>query len=156
MTSTGHGVQEGTSASQLNRSPQRGLPEGSCSYSNLQINLPTLSSCPFLMEQAAWTHFMTFQKVINTAEPKHGDWSHLGRPPQDSGLGGFLRGSLRGMLVPHRETAVKKRTGTGNTGQGGRKGGSCRSHGGLHAMNSSRLCLESDTGDCGCGLQPLR
>lgn len=69
-------------------------------------------------------------------------------PPKDSGLGTFLKGRLRGMLVPHTATAVKKRGVTGNTGQGGRQ----RNCGGLNMINSSRLCLECDTGDCGCGL----
>lgn len=59
------------------------------------------------------------------------------------------------MLVHHTATAVKKRGGTGITGEAG-----ChRSCGGLSAMNSSRLCLEADAGDagdCHCGLWPLK
>ena len=149
MTSTGHGVQEGTFASQLNHSPHRRLPEGSCLYSNLQINLSTLSSCPFLMEQAAWTGFISASRRSLIVLSLSMEIGHTWADPQDSGLGAFLKGSLRGMLVPHTATAVKKRGGTGNTGQGG----SHRSCGGLNVMNSSRLSLESDAGDYGCGLR---
>lgn len=76
----------------------------------------------------------------------------LRETPQDSGLRALLKGRLTGKLVPHTATAVKKKGVTGNTGQGGRP----RSCGGLNMINSSRLCLECDSGDCGCGLQPSR
>jgi len=119
------------------------------SYSNLQINSFILSLYPFTMEQGVCTDFMpTFRKLLThlslSMAIKH-TWGDL----QSSGLEAFVKGSLRGMLVPHTATAAKKRGISG-------KGESQRSSGGLSVMKSSILCLKSDSGDYSCELQPLR
>lgn len=119
------------------------------SYSNLQINSFMLSLYPFTMEQGVWTNVMpAFRKLLThlslnmAIEHSWGDF-------QSSGLDAFVKGSLRGMLVPRAVTPAKKRGISG-------KGESCRSSGGLSVMKNLSPCLKSDSGDYSCELQPLR